>query len=130
MIHRVVFGSIERFIGILIEHFAGAFPVWLAPVQVKLLPIADRHLDYIYEVKKALEAKGIRCEVDDRNEKIGYKIREAQVKKVPYMVIVGDKDVEAGTVAIRSRKDGDLGAMTSAEFVDFMVEKVTSKVND
>ena len=130
MIHRVVFGSIERFIGILIEHFAGAFPVWLAPVQVKLLPIADRHLDYIYEVKKALEAKGIRCEVDDRNEKIGYKIREAQVNKVPYMVIVGDKDVEAGTVAIRSRKDGDLGAMTSAEFVDFMVEKVTSKVND
>ena len=130
MIHRVVFGSIERFIGILIEHFAGAFPVWLAPVQVKLLPIADRHLDYIYEVKKALEAKGIRCEVDDRNEKIGYKIREAQVNKVPYMVIVGDKDVESGTVAIRSRKDGDLGAMTSAEFVDFMVEKVTSKVND
>ncbi len=130
MIHRVVFGSIERFIGILIEHFAGAFPVWLAPVQVKLLPIADRHLDYIYEVKKALEAKGIRCEVDDRNEKIGYKIREAQVKKVPYMVIVGDKDVEAGTVAIRSRKDGDLGAMTPAEFVEFMVEKVSSKVND
>ena len=130
MIHRVVFGSIERFIGILIEHFAGAFPVWLAPVQVKLLPIADRHLDYIYEVKKALEANGIRCEVDDRNEKIGYKIREAQVKKVPYMVIVGDKDVEAGTVAIRSRKDGDLGAMTPAEFVEFMVEKVSSKVND
>ena len=101
MIHRVVFGSIERFIGILIEHFAGAFPVWLAPVQVKLLPIADRHLDYIYEVKKSLEAKGIRCEVDDRNEKIGYKIREAQVKKIPYMVIAGDKDIENGTIARR-----------------------------
>ena len=130
MIHRVVFGSIERFIGILIEHFAGAFPTWLAPVQVKLLPIADRHLDYIYEVKKALEAKGIRCEVDDRNEKIGYKIREAQVKKIPYMVIAGDKDIENGTVAIRSRKDGDIGAMTPAEFVDLIVEKVESKVID
>ena len=130
MIHRVVFGSIERFIGILIEHFAGAFPVWLAPVQVKLLPIADRHLDYMYEVKKALEAKGIRCEVDDRNEKIGYKIREAQVKKIPYMVIAGDKDIENGTVAIRSRKDGDVGAMTPAEFVDLIVEKVNSKVID
>ena len=130
MIHRVVFGSIERFIGILIEHFAGAFPVWLAPVQVKLLPIADRHLDYIYEVKKALEAKGIRCEVDDRNEKIGYKIREAQVKKTPFMVIAGDKDIENGTVAIRSRKDGDIGTMTPAEFVDFIVEKVNTKAID
>ena len=130
MIHRVVFGSIERFIGILIEHFAGAFPVWLAPVQVKLLPIADRHLDYIYEVKKSLEAKGIRCEVDDRNEKIGYKIREAQVKKIPYMVIAGDKDIENGTIAIRSRKDGDVGAMTPSEFVDLIVEKVNSKVID
>lgn len=130
MIHRVVFGSIERFIGILIEHFAGAFPVWLAPVQVKLMPIADRHLDYIYEVKKALEAKGIRCEVDERNEKIGYKIREAQVKKIPYMVIAGDKDIENGTVAIRSRKDGDIGAMTPAAFVDLIVEKVASKVID
>ena len=130
MIHRVVFGSIERFIGILIEHFAGAFPVWLAPVQVKLLPIADRHLDYIYEVKKSLEAKGIRCEVDDRNEKIGYKIREAQVKKIPYMVIAGDKDIENGTIAIRSRKDGDVGAMTPSEFVDLIVEKVNSRVID
>jgi threonyl-tRNA synthetase len=130
MIHRVVFGSVERFIGILIEHFAGAFPVWLAPVQVKLMPIADRHLDYIYEVKKALEAKGVRCEVDDRNEKIGYKIREAQVKKVPYMVIAGDKDIEAGTVAIRSRKDGDVGSMTPAEFVDLIVEKISSKAID
>lgn len=130
MIHRVVFGSIERFIGILIEHFAGAFPVWLAPVQVKLLPIADRHLDYIYEVKKSLEAKGIRCEVDDRNEKIGYKIREAQVKKIPYMVIAGDKDIENGTIAIRWRKDGDVGAMTPSEFVDLIVEKVNSRVID
>ena len=130
MIHRVVFGSIERFIGILLEHFAGAFPVWLAPVQVKLLPIADRHLDYIYEVKKLLEARGIRCEVDDRNEKIGYKIREAQVNKIPYMVIAGDKDIEAGTVAIRSRKDGDIGSMTPAEFVEMIVDKVKSKAID
>ena len=130
MIHRVVFGSIERFIGILIENYAGAFPVWLAPVQVKLLPIADRHLDYIYGVKKALEAKGIRCEVDGRNEKIGYKIREAQVKKVPYMAVVGDKDIENNAVSVRSRKDGDIGAMSVDEFVSFIAEKVETKAVD
>ena len=130
IIHRTSIGCYERTLAYLIEKYAGAFPTWLAPVQVKLLPIADRHLDYIYEVKKALEAKGIRCEVDDRNEKIGYKIREAQVKKIPYMVIAGDKDIENGTVAIRSRKDGDIGAMTPAEFVDLIVEKVESKVID
>ena len=98
MIHRVVFGSIERFIGILTEHFAGAFPTWLAPVQVKFLPIADRHADYAREIMEKLEAKGIRCELDDRSEKTGFKIRAAQMEKVPYMIIVGDKDVEAGTV--------------------------------
>ena len=130
IIHRTSIGCYERTLAYLIEKYAGAFPTWLAPVQVKLLPIADRHLDYIYEVKKALEAKGIRCEVDDRNEKIGYKIREAQMKKIPYMVIAGDKDIENGTVAIRSRKDGDIGAMTPAEFVDLIVEKVESKVID
>ena len=130
IIHRTSIGCYERTLAYLIEKYAGAFPTWLAPVQVKLLPIADRHLDYMYEVKKALEAKGIRCEVDDRNEKIGYKIREAQVKKIPYMVIAGDKDIENGTVAIRSRKDGDVGAMTPAEFVDLIVEKVNSKVID
>ena len=130
IIHRTSIGCYERTLAYLIEKYAGAFPTWLAPVQVKLLPIADRHLDYIHEVKKALEAKGIRCEVDDRNEKIGYKIREAQMKKIPYMVIAGDKDIENGTVAIRSRKDGDIGAMTPAEFVDLIVEKVESKVID
>ena len=130
IIHRTSIGCYERTLAYLIEKYAGAFPTWLAPVQVKLLPIADRHLDYIHEVKKALEAKGLRCEVDDRNEKIGYKIREAQMKKIPYMVIAGDKDIENGTVAIRSRKDGDIGAMTPAEFVDLIVEKVESKVID
>ncbi|MGN0473782.1 MAG: threonine--tRNA ligase, partial [Acutalibacteraceae bacterium] len=127
MIHRVVFGSIERFIGILIENFAGAFPTWLAPVQVKLLPIADRHLDYITEIKNALEAKGIRCELDDRSEKIGYKIREAQLKKIPYMVIAGDKDIENNTISIRSRKDGDIGSMSLDEFVAKITEEISTK---
>ena len=117
MIHRVVFGSIERFIGILTEHFAGAFPTWLAPVQVKFLPIADRHADYARGIMEKLEAKGIRCELDDRSEKTGFKIRAAQMEKVPYMIIVGDKDVEAGTVSVRSRKNGDEGATTVDEFV-------------
>lgn len=127
MIHRVVFGSIERFIGILIENFAGAFPTWLAPVQVKLLPIADRHHDYVRDVKKALEAKGIRCELDDRNEKVGYKIREAQVNKIPYMLIVGDKDVEGNVVSVRSRKGGDLGAMGIDDFIAKIVEEIDTK---
>ncbi len=130
IIHRTSIGCYERTLAYLIEKYAGAFPTWLAPVQVKLLPIADRHLDYLYDVIKALEAEGIRCEVDDRNEKIGYKIREAQIKKVPYMVIVGDKDIENGTVAVRSRKDGDIGSMKPEEFVSLIVEKVKSKVID
>ncbi len=127
MIHRVVFGSIERFIGILTEHFAGAFPTWLAPVQVKMLPIADRHLDRIYEIKKQLGAAGLRVEVDDRSEKIGFKIRSAQLEKVPYMVIVGDKDIENGTVSVRSRKQGELGAMRIEEFVKNITEEIESK---
>ncbi len=127
MIHRVVFGSIERFIGILIENFAGAFPTWLAPVQVKLLPIADRHLDYINEVKNALEARGIRCELDDRSEKIGYKIREAQMKKIPYMIIAGDKDIENNTISIRSHKAGDIGSMSLDEFVAKITEEIATK---
>lgn len=128
MIHRVVFGSIERFIGILTEHFAGAYPTWLAPVQVKLLPIADRHLDYLYNVKKALEAKGVRCEIDDRSEKMGFKIRAAQLEKVPYMIIAGDKDIENGTISVRSRKDGEQGAMTLDEFVENIMEEIETKV--
>ena len=127
MIHRVVFGSIERFIGILTEHFAGAYPTWLAPVQVKLLPIADRHLDYLYEIKKKLEAEGIRCEVDDRSEKIGFKIRSAQLEKVPYMLLAGDKDIENGTISVRSRKNGDEGAFNPDDFLNRIIEEIKTK---
>lgn len=127
MIHRVVFGSIERFIAILTEHFAGAFPTWLSPVQVKVLPLIDKHHDYAAEVKAQLEAKGIRVEVDWRNEKIGYKIREAQLEKIPYMLVIGDKEMENGAVAVRSRKDGDLGAMAVKDFIDKIVEEVETK---
>ena len=118
MIHRVVFGSIERFIGILIEHYAGKFPVWLSPVQVKILPVSDKSADYAKEVEAALKAKGLRAETDMRNEKIGYKIREAQLEKVPYMLIIGDKEKEEGTVSVRMREKGDVGAMTLADFAD------------
>ena len=124
MLHRVIFGSIERFIGVLIENYAGAFPTWLAPVQVKVLPIADAHIDYANEVKAKLEDVGIRVEVDDRNEKIGYKIREAQLQKIPYMLVLGDKEKEAGTVGVRSRKDGDIGAMEIDEFIAKVVEEI------
>ena len=124
MLHRVIFGSIERFIGVLIENYAGAFPTWLAPVQVKLLPIADAHVDYAKEVKEKLEDVGVRVELDDRNEKIGYKIREAQLQKIPYMLVLGDKEKEAGTVGVRSRKDGDIGAMAVDEFVAKIVEEI------
>ena len=124
MLHRVIFGSIERFIGVLIENYAGAFPTWLAPVQVKILPIADAHVDYANEVKAKLEDVGVRVELDDRNEKIGYKIREAQLQKVPYMLILGDKEKEAGTVGVRSRKDGDIGAMDLDEFIAKIVEEI------
>ena len=116
MLHRVIFGSIERFIGILIEHYAGAFPVWLAPVQVKILPIADVHIDYAKKVQEEFAKKGIRVELDDREEKIGYKIREAQLEKVPYMAIIGDKEVEASAIGLRSRSEGDLGQISLAEF--------------
>lgn len=127
MIHRVVFGSIERFIGILTEHFAGAFPTWLAPVQVKLLPIADRHLDYLNAVKDRLEKRGIRCEIDDRSEKIGFKIRSAQLEKVPYMLVAGDKDIENSTVSVRSRKDGEQGACSVDEFIEKIEKEIKSR---
>ena len=127
MIHRVVFGSIERFIGILTEHFAGAFPTWLAPVQVKLLPIADRHYDYLKAVENKLEERGIRCEMDDRSEKIGFKIRSAQMEKIPYMLVAGDKDIENGTVSVRSRKDGEQGAMSVDEFADMIEKEIKTK---
>ena len=127
MIHRVVFGSIERFIGILTEHFAGAFPTWLAPVQVKLLPIADRHFSYLNAVKERLERHGIRCEIDDRSEKIGFKIRSAQLEKVPYMLVAGDKDIENNTVSVRSRKDGEQGACTLDEFIEKIEKEINSR---
>ena len=124
MLHRVVFGSIERFIGVLIEHYAGAFPTWLAPVQVKVLPISDKHLEYANKVKEALQDKEVRVEVDDRAEKIGYKIREAQLQKVPYMLVVGEKEQEAGEVGVRNRKDGDVGAMKLEDFVEKIDEEI------
>ena len=129
IIHRTSIGCYERTLALLIEKYAGAFPVWLAPTQVKLLPIADRHLDYTYEIKRQLEAKGIRVELDDRNEKIGYKIREARLQKVPYMLIIGDSEVENNQVSVRRRgEDGDLGAMAAADFVAKITEENDSKV--
>lgn len=127
IIHRTSIGCYERTLALLIEKYAGAFPTWLAPVQVKLLPIADRHLDYLLEAKKTLEAKGIRCEVDDRSEKIGFKIRSAQLEKVPYMLLAGDKDIENNTVSLRTRSGGDKGAMSLDEFVEKIVAEVESK---
>lgn len=127
MIHRVVFGSVERFIGVIIEHFAGAFPLWLAPVQVKILPIADRHLDRALEIKKTLEQMGVRVEADDRSEKIGYKIREAQLQKIPYMLVIGDKEVEEGTVSVRHRGEGDIGSMTISALTERILEEVNTK---
>ena len=127
MIHRVCFGSIERFIGILIEHFAGAFPTWLAPVQVKLLPISDRQHEYAENLRARFAAAGIRCKTDTRNEKIGYKIREAQLEKVPYMLVIGDKEVEAGTVAVRSRANGDLGTQSPEDFMAQVTKEIKDK---
>ena len=127
MIHRVVLGSIERFIGVITEHFAGAFPTWLAPVQVKVMPITDRTAEYAKKVAAELESVGVRVETDLRNEKIGYKIREAQSKKIPYMLIVGDKEAEAGTVSVRTRAGGDLGAVALAEFQAKLLEEIRTR---
>ena len=127
MLHRVIFGSIERFIGILIEHFAGAFPVWLSPVQVKILPITDKEHEYSYQLQKEMQEKGIRVQVDDRNEKTGYKIREAQLEKVPYMLVVGPKEVEQNLVAVRSRQNGDEGTCKIEEFVQKILEEIETK---
>lgn len=127
MIHRTCYGSIERFIGILIEHYAGAFPVWLAPVQAKILPITDRQLDYAENLAAMMKAKGIRVAVDDRNEKIGYKIREGQMEKVPYMLVVGDKEKETDTVAVRQRGKGDLGSTAATDFVANLLAEIAAK---
>ena len=129
IIHRTSLGCYERTLALLIEKYAGAFPMWLAPTQVKILPIADRHLDYAYDVKKQLEAKGMRVELDDRNEKIGYKIREARLQKVPYMLVIGDNEVEAGEVSVRKRgENGDLGAMKTQDFISRATEEIESRV--
>ena len=127
MIHRVVFGSVERFIGILTEHFAGAFPTWLAPVQVKVLPISDKFEAYAKQVEETLDAAGIRAEIDLRSEKIGYKIREAQLQKIPYMLVVGQKEEEAGLVSVRSRFAGDEGQKTLADFLSDIQEEIREK---
>ncbi len=127
MVHRVAFGSIERFIGILIEHFAGKFPVWLSPVQVKILPITDRQIAYANELCDKMKSAGIRVLVDDRSEKIGYKIREAQMSKVPYMLVVGEKEMEAGQVAVRRRDKGDMGAISADEFIATVCKEIEDK---
>ena len=127
VIHRAILGSSDRFISFLLEETKGNLPVWVAPVQVKILPITDNQHEYAYKVKEALQAKGIRVEVDDRNEKTGYKIREAQLQKIPYMLIVGEKEVEGNTVSIRSREEGDIGAKSVEEFTKEILEKIDSK---
>ena len=127
MLHRVVFGSIERFIGVLIEHYAGTFPTWLAPVQVKILTISDKQKEYADELVKQFMKEGIRAELDDREEKIGYKIREAQLQKIPYMLIIGEKEVEANAVGVRARKEGDIGQMPVKEFISKIKEEIEEK---
>ena len=128
MIHRVVLGSIERFIGVITEHFAGAFPLWLSPVQVKVLTVTERADGYAAEIAAALDQQGFRVETDTRNEKIGKKIREATMEKVPYMLVVGDRDVENKTVSVRTRSGEDLGAMSLDTFAAKLKEEVQSKV--
>ena len=127
MVHRALLGSMERFFGVLIEHFGGAFPVWLSPVQVEIIPIADRHLDYAYEVREKLLAAGLRAEVDSRNERMNAKIRDAQKQKIPYMLIVGDKEAESGQVALRMRGGENPGAMPLDDFLALAKEAIETK---
>jgi len=127
VIHRAIYGSFERFIAILIEHYAGAFPLWLAPIQAIVLPIADRHLPYAASVLDQLKQAGLRAQVDERQEKIGYKIREAQLQKVPYMLVVGDREVETGTVSVRERSGGDKGSSAVSAFVGKAHDEIAHK---
>jgi threonyl-tRNA synthetase len=127
MIHRVVLGSMERFLGALIEHYAGAFPLWIAPTQVMILPIADRHANYAEEIKKKLMESDIRVEIDHRREKINLKIREAQMQKIPYMLILGDKEEQNKKIAVRARKEGDLGAEELSTFTNRLKNEIDSK---
>ncbi|MGH9721718.1 MAG: threonine--tRNA ligase, partial [Bryobacteraceae bacterium] len=128
MVHRALFGSLERFFGILVEHYAGAFPVWLAPVQATVLPITDRQTEYGRKVKERLEAAGLRVTLDDRSEKVNLKIREAQLQKVPYMLVVGDREAQSGMVSVRNRKHGDMGAKPIEEFLDNVQKLIAAKV--
>ena len=127
MLHRVIFGSIERFIGILIEHYAGRFPTWISPIQVEILPITDRHIEHCLQLEEKMKEKGIRVEVDVRNEKIGYKIREAQLSRIPYMLIIGDKEIESEKVSVRSRDKGELGAVQTDAFIDDIVKEIEER---
>ena len=127
MIHRALMGSFERFMGILIEHYAGEFPLWLAPVQAAVLPLADRHVDYAREVQAALTAAGLRADVDDRTESVGRKIREAELRKVPYMLVVGDREAEQRAVALRRHREGDQGSVPLDELVERLVAEVASR---
>lgn len=127
MIHRVIYGSMERFIGILTEHFGGAFPTWLSPVQVRILPITDRQHEYAHQVLADLKASGVRAEIDDRSEKIGYKIREGQLQKIPYLLVLGDKEIEMGGVAVRHRKQGDLGSQKLDEFIKMIKDEILNR---
>ena len=130
MIHRVVFGSIERFIAILTEHYAGAFPLWLSPVQVEIVPISEAQAEYAHEVCNKLIDLGIRAEVDDRNEKMGYRIREAQLQKIPYMLVLGEKEKQSGEVAVRNRKKGDLGVMSFEQLAEKLLKEIAEKSSD
>jgi threonyl-tRNA synthetase len=127
IIHTAALGSIERFIGILIEHFAGKFPTWLAPVQATILPISDKFNDYGSEIMKELRRKGIKVELDDRSEKIGYKIRESQLQQIPYMLVIGEKEENEGKVSVRSREKGDTGAIKVEEFIDMITKEIEEK---
>jgi threonyl-tRNA synthetase len=127
MIHRALMGSFERFIGILIEHYAGEFPLWLAPVQALVLPISDRHVPQAEKVAAELRASGLRVEVDDRTESVGRKIRDGELRKAPYMLILGDKELDAGNVSVRRHGEGDLGSLTVAEFAERTATEVASR---
>jgi len=130
MIHRAMLGSLERFMGVLIEHTAGAFPLWLAPVQALVLPLSEKFLEYGEKVRDELAAGGLRVELDTRNEKLGYKIREAQLQKIPYMLVIGGREEEAGAVAVRRRAGEDLGSMAVADFLAYARERVASRTTD
>ena len=127
MVHRALLGSIERFFGILIEHYAGVFPVWLAPVQAIVIPITDKHVDYAAEVTKRLKSSGIRARVDDSNNRMNYKIRAAQEQKIPYMLVVGNREMEDGTVAVRLRTEEDLGAIRVDDFIERVVPLIDNR---